>query len=77
MKRTIALLSVAITAFSVIILASVVYGYRVLAETRPAPVAADESQQESAAVIDPIAASFLPNAAVVAPGSRRVSPRVS
>jgi hypothetical protein len=40
MRRSVTLISVAITAFSVVVLASVVYGLRAAASSRPAPVAA-------------------------------------
>lgn len=52
MKRKFALIAAAATAFSVIVLASVVYGYRVSAAEQAAPAAVVEPQQ----VEDPVEA---------------------
>jgi hypothetical protein len=46
MKRGVTLVSVAITAFSVVIMASVVYGYRVSARPQSAPQSAPVSARE-------------------------------
>jgi hypothetical protein len=47
MKRGLTLVSVAITAFSVVIMASVAYGYRVSAQPKSAPPAAPVSGREA------------------------------
>jgi hypothetical protein len=46
MKRSVTLISVAITAFSIVVLSSVVYGLRAAASSRPDPVAAVTSVLE-------------------------------
>jgi len=60
MKRRIALVSVATTAFSLVIMTSVIYGYRVSAGSRSAPSAVSETQQSAVMV----AAGSMPSVSI-------------